>query len=110
MDTLLITWLKLGGDFAMREPKECFLISLAFLLGYLIPQFTSIEHDWSRFASLLIASIAWGVNGVNEWSVQVTRADIRVDLFFIPPILAVITTCALLRIVCALCLILRSTN
>lgn len=81
------------------KPQNILVVAIAFLVGYLVPRFTTLGNR-RRFGSLLIASIAWGVYAVWELLVQVKtpEANIRVDLLVIWPMLAILSAWALYRV------------
>lgn len=81
------------------KPQNILVVAIAFLVGYLVPRFTALGNR-RRFASLLIASVAWGVYAAWEWLVQAKtpEANIRVDLLVIWPMLAILSAWALYRV------------
>lgn len=74
-------------------------VAVLFLFGYLALQVgaKSIAHHprW-----LLIASASWGLYAAWEWLIQIKspEANIRADLLFIWPVLAVLSVWALFRL------------
>jgi hypothetical protein len=81
------------------KPQNILVVAIAFLVGYLVPRFTALGNR-RRFGLLLIASVAWGVYAAWEWLVQAKtpEANIRVDLLVIWPMLAILSTWALYRV------------
>jgi hypothetical protein len=81
------------------KPENILIVSIAFFLAYLVPRFTAPTNR-RRFGSLLIASVAWGFYAAWEWLIQfkTPEANIRVDLLVILPMLAILSSWALYRV------------
>lgn len=80
------------------KPQNIIAMAVVFLTGYLALRFTALgiaRHP----RPLLIASTAWGLCAAWEWLVQIKtpEANIRVDLLFIFPVMAILSAWALYR-------------
>ncbi|MGB5507000.1 MAG: hypothetical protein WBM70_09980 [Sulfurovum sp.] len=81
----------------VAKPFNILVVAVAFLGAYFILQwFDSIRQT----RLLLIASIAWGLYAAWELLVQIRtpEANIRVDLLMIWPLLAMLSSWALYRV------------
>lgn len=81
------------------KPANILIVSIAFLLAYLVPRFTTPAKQ-RRFRPFLVGSVAWGIYAAWEWLVQTKtpEADIRFDLLVIWPILGTLLAWALYRV------------
>ena len=80
------------------KPQNMLAVAVVFLAGYLALRFTALGIS-RHPRPLLIASTAWGFYAAWEWLVQIKtpEANIRVDLFVIWPVLAILSAWALFR-------------
>ena len=81
------------------KPENILIVSIAPFVAYLLPRFAAPANR-RRFSSLLIASGAWEVYAAWEWLVQAKtpEANIRVDLFVIWPIVAILSAWTVYRV------------
>lgn len=82
----------------VAKPLNILIVAGLFLAVYLVLRFKAI--GFVRYTrSMLIASIAWGLYAAWEWLVQIKtpEANIRIDLFVIWPVLALLSAWALFR-------------
>jgi len=82
----------------VAKPLNILAVAVVLLAGYLALRFTALglaRHP----QPLLMAAIAWGLYTAWEWLVQskTPEANIRVDLFVIWPVLAILSAWALFR-------------
>jgi hypothetical protein len=91
--------MELLASLLVGKPENVLIVSIAFLVAYLVPRFAAAVNR-RRFRPLLYASIAWGVYAAWEWLVQAKtpEANIRVDLLFIWPIVAILSAWTLYRV------------
>ena len=90
--------MKLLASLFVGKPQNILVVAVVFLAGYLALRFTALgvaRHP----RSLLMASTAWGLYAAWEWLVQARtpEANIRIDLFAIWLVLAIISPWALWR-------------
>ena len=91
--------MELLASLFVGKPQRIIAVAIVFLTGYLALRLTALgiaRHP----RSLLIASTAWGLYAAWEWLVQIKtpEANIRVDLFVIWPVLAILSGWALYRL------------
>jgi hypothetical protein len=81
------------------KPGNILFVTGAFLLACLIVRFTSPANR-RGFNSLVVASVAWAAYAGWEWLVQARtpKANIRVDLLVIWPMLAILSARASYRV------------
>ena len=91
--------MKLLASLFVGKPFNILIVVALFLAGYLILHFTSLGSGRHRLP-ILLATIGWTAYLVWEWLVLVVtpEANIRVDLFVIWPVLAMLSVWALLRV------------
>ena len=82
----------------IREPQNILMVAVLFLAVHLMLRFGALgiaRHS----RPFLIASIAWGLYTAWEWLVQTNspKANIRVDLLLIWPVLAILSAWELFR-------------
>jgi uncharacterized membrane protein YjjP (DUF1212 family) len=91
--------MELLASLLVGKPENILIVSIAFLVAYLIPRFTAPAKQ-RRFRPFVVASVAWGIYAAWERLVQATtpEANIRVDLLVIWPIVAILSAWTLYRV------------
>lgn len=81
------------------KPLNIFAIAVVFLAGYLVPQLLA-PGIRQRLRPLLTTSLAWGLYAAWEWLVLIKtpEANIRVDLLFLWPVLAILSVWTFYRV------------
>lgn len=86
------------ASFFVAKPANILIVVIVFGAGYFIMRFTSLGTGRHPRA-LMVAALAWGAYAAWEWLVitKTPDADLRVDLFIIWPVLAMLSGWALYR-------------
>jgi hypothetical protein len=90
--------MELLASLLVGKPQNIMVVAIVFLAGYLVLRFAALDIARNP-RPLLITSIAWGLYAAWELLVQTKtpEANIRVDLLVMLPVLAILSTWALLR-------------
>ena len=78
-------------EWFVGQPGRIFVISCIFFLGYFVMRLLGRKLPSLRSWPLLVPAIAWVLFAVWELFCSAQQYDIRVDLFFIYPILIVVS-------------------
>lgn len=73
------------------SPERIFVVSGGFFLGYFVIRLFSRKLPFIRSWPLLIPAIAWALFTLWELYCRVQKFNIRVDLFFIYPVLIIVS-------------------
>ncbi|MRR06433.1 MAG: hypothetical protein EG828_05730 [Deltaproteobacteria bacterium] len=81
------------------KPLNILAVATLFFAGYCALRFTNLGTG-RHLRMLIVAAVAWMVYSAWEWLILVRtpEANIRVDLFVIWPVMAIISAWALWRV------------
>jgi hypothetical protein len=76
-------------EWFLWKPERAFVVSCVFFLGYSAMRLLKRRFSTVRSWPLLVPAFAWMLFALWEWFCAIKKYNIRVDLFFIYPILIV---------------------